>query len=351
MACQFPYTERRSRLCRRLIFTLSMFPHDIAAWHPLCSESANLKGDRMANSPRDDSPTQQRDEDRSFTREDLVRGTMDEDSSAFESDDDDEYDATEIPTKATRTRAVSGPHAKRTPIRPQSTCHAAVILDVDGTLVDSNDAHARAWVEAFADNGITVAFDHVRRAIGMGGDKLMPAVADIQEDSPIGRRIAERRGQIFTTKYLPALQPFPGSRDLVQRLDHDGFALAVASSAEDKELKPLLQIAGAADLIEHEASADDAGRSKPDPDIVHAALARTRCSPSHAVMIGDTPYDVEAAGRAGVEVVAFECGGWTREELKDAIEVYAGRADLLARYDRSIFARMSRLSNYRLVSD
>jgi HAD superfamily hydrolase (TIGR01509 family) len=226
-----------------------------------------------------------------------------------------------------------------------------VILDIDGTLVDSNDAHARAWVEAFADNGITVAFDQVRRAIGMGGDKLMPAVAGIEENSSIGRRIAERRGQILTTKYLPALQPFPGSHDLVRRFDRDGFTLVVASSAKDDELKPLLRIAGVADLIQHETSGDDVDNSKPDPDVVHQALARTRCAPSHAVMIGDTPYDIEAAARAGVEVVAFESGGWTREELKGAFEVYAGPADLLARYDRSIFARMSKLSNYRLVSD
>jgi beta-phosphoglucomutase-like phosphatase (HAD superfamily) len=85
-----------------------------------------------------------------------------------------------------------------------------VILDVDGTLVDSNDAHAHAWVEAFADQGITVAFGRVRRAIGMGGDKLMPAVAGMEEDSPAGKRISERRGEIFKTRYMPTLRPLQG---------------------------------------------------------------------------------------------------------------------------------------------
>ena len=90
-----------------------------------------------------------------------------------------------------------------------------MILDVDGTLVDSNDAHARAWVDAFAEHGIAVAFERVRLAIGMGGDKLMPAVADIAEDSPQGKSISKRRGEIFKERFLPTLRAFPGVRDLV----------------------------------------------------------------------------------------------------------------------------------------
>ncbi len=108
-----------------------------------------------------------------------------------------------------------------------------MILDVDSTLVDSNDAHARAWVEAFADHGITVAFDRVRRAIGMGGDKLMPAVAGIEEDSPEGKSVSKRRGEILKDRYLPTLRAFPRVRELVQRFSNDGFTLAVASSAQE----------------------------------------------------------------------------------------------------------------------
>lgn len=213
-----------------------------------------------------------------------------------------------------------------------------MILDVDGTLVDSNDAHARSWVEAFADHGITVAYEPVRRAIGMGGDKLMPAVAQIEEDSADGRRIARRRGEIFKARWLPSLCAFAGVRDLLQRFKDDGFVLAVASSAQAKELGPLLEAAGVRDLIDQQTSSDDAEESKPDPDIVAAALERTGCPAGRAIMIGDTPYDVEAARGAGVRVVAFECGGWHATELK-ADEVYADAADLLRRYGASIFAR------------
>lgn len=216
----------------------------------------------------------------------------------------------------------------------------AVILDVDGTLVDSNDAHADAWVEAFAAFGITVAYDAVRRSIGMGGDKLMPEVSGIEEGSPLGRRIANRRAGIFASRYLPGITAFPRVRELALRLRDDGFTLAVASSAKEDELDPLIAAAGVSDLIPTRTSSDDADRSKPDPDIVVAALKRTGVDRARAVMIGDTPYDVAAAKRAGIDIVGVECGGWTREALAGAVEVYRDPADLLDRYDSSVFARL-----------
>jgi phosphoglycolate phosphatase-like HAD superfamily hydrolase len=212
-----------------------------------------------------------------------------------------------------------------------------VIFDVDGTLVDSNDAHARAWVRAFAESGITVAYAAVRRAIGMGGDKLMPAVAGIEEDSPAGKTIADRRGEIFKSEYLPALRPFPQTRELVTRLKQDGYALAVASSAKDQELHALLELARVADLISIRTSSDDAENSKPDPDVVAAALKRSKCSAGASIMIGDTPFDVEASHRAGVRAVALECGGWTSAELGAAVAIYRDPADLFAQYDQSVF--------------
>jgi phosphoglycolate phosphatase-like HAD superfamily hydrolase len=215
----------------------------------------------------------------------------------------------------------------------------AVILDVDGTLVDSNGAHARAWTDAFAEHGIAVAYERVLRSIGMGGDKLMPEVANVSEDSPLGERISTRRGEIFQAIYLPTVRAFPRARDLIQRFNDDGFTLAVASSAKEEELDPLLKRAGVRDLIQTKTSSDDAESSKPEPDIVAAALKKAKTAPRSAVMLGDTPYDVEAARRAGVAIVALECGGWTREELEGAAEVYADPADLLARYERSLFAR------------
>ena len=210
-----------------------------------------------------------------------------------------------------------------------------MIFDVDGTLVDSNDAHTRAWIHAFAEHGITVAYESVRRAIGMGGDKLMPLVAGIDEDSPHGKKISDHRKQIFKEIWLPRLQPFAGARDLVERLSRDGFVLAIASSASEEELHPLLEAAHVADLIPTRTSSDDADRSKPDPDIVTAAITRAGCAKEATVMIGDTPYDVEAASRAGIQIIGLTCGGWPREDLKGALAVYEDPADLLAQYARA----------------
>lgn len=215
---------------------------------------------------------------------------------------------------------------------------AAVILDVDGTLVDSNDAHARAWVEAFAEHGITVAFDHVRRSIGMGGDKLMPEVSGIEDSSDLGKKIGSRRGDLFASRYLPHLQPFPNVRQLLERFAADGFVLIVASSAKKDELGPLLKRAGVTDLISRTTSSDDAEHSKPDPDIVLAAVEETGCSKDRVIMIGDTPYDVAAARRAGIEIVGVECGGWTKKALAGAVAVYRDPAHLLAEYESSLFA-------------
>lgn len=213
-----------------------------------------------------------------------------------------------------------------------------VILDVDGTLVDSNDAHAHAWVAAFAEAGVTVDYEKVRRSIGMGGDKLMPETSGIEQETPRGERISKRRGEIFSDTYLPAVRAFPSVRLLLQRFGKDGYTLSVASSAAKEELQPLLERAGVADLIPHRTSSDDADNSKPDPDIVQAALEETGCDPSDAIMLGDTPYDVEAATRAGVKIVALECGGWSREDLAGAAAVYKDATDLLANYEKSPFA-------------
>ena len=221
---------------------------------------------------------------------------------------------------------------------------AAVILDVDGTLVDSNDAHARAWVDAFAEHGITVAFDHVRRSVGMGGDKLMPEVSGIEESSDLGEKIASRRGEIFASTYLPTIKPFPQVRELLERFLEDGFVLAVASSAKESELGPLLERAGVKDLIAKTTSSDDAENSKPDPDIVLAAIKRAGCPKDRTIMIGDTPYDVAAARRAGIEIVGFECGGWTGEALSGSLATYRDAAHLLAEYAGSRFARVTCIS-------
>lgn len=222
--------------------------------------------------------------------------------------------------------------------------NGAVILDVDGTLVDSNDAHARAWVDAFASHGIAVPFEKVRRAIGMGGDKLMPSVSGIREDSEHGQSISQTRSELFKSTYLSQVRPFLHVRELLERFRTDGLTLVVASSAKEDELEPLLERANVADLIAGRTSSDDAERSKPDPDIVEAALREARTDRARTVMLGDTPYDGEAASRARIEFVGVECGGWSRTDLRGAAQVYKSPAEILERYDQTIFARFRLLT-------
>lgn len=214
-----------------------------------------------------------------------------------------------------------------------------VIFDIDGTLVDSNDAHARSWVETFAEAGYSVPFDVVRPLIGMGGDKLLPRTVGIKHDSREGKKLSERRSEIFREKYLPRLRPLEGSRALVERVRADGLMPVVATSAKDEELNGLLKAAEVAGLMEEKATASDAKRSKPDPDIVEAAIERAGIRPDELVMIGDTPYDVEAATRAGVRTIGFRSGGWKDEDLSGAVEIYDGPAHLLANYAASLLGR------------
>jgi HAD superfamily hydrolase (TIGR01509 family) len=215
--------------------------------------------------------------------------------------------------------------------------YRAVIFDVDGTLVDSNDAHAQAWVRALAEHGRRVDIARVRPLIGMGGDKLLPKVAGIAVDSPEGMAIDARRGEIFVREFLPTLAPTRGAQRLLEWLRDERMMLAVATSAQKSELEGLLRVAGAEKFIDAAATSDDAPHSKPDPDIVEAALNRTRCPRAETMMIGDTPYDIAAAQRAGIRIIALRCGGWDDRELAGATAIYSDPADLLEHYDLSPF--------------
>lgn len=215
---------------------------------------------------------------------------------------------------------------------PRAADHALVlkfkgaIFDVDGTLVDSNDAHAAAFVEAFGEFGFRVAFEEVRRLIGEGADKLVPQLVGGYDEA-----IAERKKAIFMERYLPKLRPFPKVDTLLARLSAMDFRLAVASSAAGDELEALLEVARAKPYFPAVTDADDAERSKPDPDIVLAALGQLGVPAEYCIMVGDTPYDAAAARRAGVAFVGVRCGGWADRDLRPAIGVYDDPADLLDR--------------------
>ena len=209
-----------------------------------------------------------------------------------------------------------------------------MILDVDGTVIDSNDAHARAWVDAAAALGYAIRYEDVRPLIGMGGDRIMPRLAGIEQDSPEGQALKEERGRIFRSQYLPHLEPLPRVRELIQRLRDDGFHVVVASSASEEDLGRLLEQAGVADLLEDTTSSSDAERSKPEPDIVEAAIAQARPPRDRLVMIGDTPYDVEAARRAGIPIIAVRSGGWDDPDLEGAVAVFEHTGHILDEYEK-----------------
>jgi phosphoglycolate phosphatase-like HAD superfamily hydrolase len=212
----------------------------------------------------------------------------------------------------------------------------AVLLDVDGTLIDSNDAHAAAWVDVGTEFGYDIEFQHVRWLIGMGGDKVLPRLTGLDEESDEGRSILERRGEIFRERYLPELTAFPRTHELLGHMREAGLRLVIATSASEEDLAALLEQAGLADFVDETTNSDDAEESKPAPDIIEAALQQAGTAPAETVMIGDTPYDVKAAARAGVRCIALRCGGWTDAELAGAAAIYDDPADLLARYESSL---------------
>jgi HAD superfamily hydrolase (TIGR01549 family) len=218
----------------------------------------------------------------------------------------------------------------------------AVIFDIDGTLVDSVDLHARAWQETFRHYGKEIPYDEVRHQIGKGGDQLMPVFFSKEELDEIGSEMEEYRGELFKREYLPQVRAFPRVRELFQKIKDDGKRLALASSAKEDELKVYKKIARIEDLVEEETSADDADKSKPHPDIFEAALERLGDIESReAIVVGDTPYDAEAAGKIGLRTIGVLCGGFPEAELTAAgcVQIYEGPADLVARYEETLIAQ------------
>jgi HAD superfamily hydrolase (TIGR01509 family) len=210
----------------------------------------------------------------------------------------------------------------------------AILVDIDGTLIDSNAAHAETWAEALTEHGFPCGADQIRPLIGMGGDKLLPRVAGVEEDSTQGRAIGTRKKELFAER-LPSLSATRGAQALLSHLRHLNKEVVVATSADGREMRALLAQAGVADLIPERTTKDDAAESKPDPDIVRAAIARTGARPAETIMIGDTPYDMEAARRAGIESVALRCGGyWSDADLGGAIAIFDDPAALLAHWQR-----------------
>jgi HAD superfamily hydrolase (TIGR01549 family) len=215
-----------------------------------------------------------------------------------------------------------------------------IIFDVDGTLVDSVDLHANAWQDAFAHFGYEIAFADIRSQIGKGGDQLMPVFLGKAELERIGAALDKFRSEHFKKHYLPLVRAFPDVVALFQRIHDAGQRIALASSAKGDELAAYKEIARITELVDEETSSDDAEKSKPHPDIFVAALEKLKLPPAAAIIVGDTPYDAEAAAKAGLATVGLLCGGFPRADLEGAgcAAVYADPSDLLRNYATSPLA-------------
>lgn len=183
-----------------------------------------------------------------------------------------------------------------------------VILDLDGTLIDSNDAHAQAWAQAFADHGYDITAEQVRPLIGMGGDQMLPKLAGVAADSKEGKALVKSWGEHFKAM-IPELRAMPGARELVTGLRGLGLKVMLGSSGEDEVVEAELKHIGLEELINSRVKSEEVEASKPEPDIVQIALDKMDLAPQQAVMVGDTHFDAEAAAKAGVRPVLLKCGG------------------------------------------
>ena len=216
----------------------------------------------------------------------------------------------------------------------------AVIFDLDGTLVDSNDLHVQAWEESFRHFGKEFAPAELRAQIGKGGDQYLPEFLSERELREIGPELEKFRGDLFTKKYLGQVRPFPKVRELFEKIRQDGKRIALASSGNGNEVAHYVKLLGIGELIEARSTKTDVKHSKPHPDVFTSILHQLQASGEEAFAVGDTPYDVQAAKKIGLRTIAVRCGGFPEDELRGAgaIALFRDPADLLENYLRSPLA-------------
>jgi HAD superfamily hydrolase (TIGR01549 family) len=231
-----------------------------------------------------------------------------------------------VPARPARPSAAAPPDA----VRPD-----AVLLDIDGTLVDSNYLHADAWAQAFAAAGHPVDAWRVHRAVGMDGGKLVERLIGAAAGT-VGDQVQDEQGRLYAGS-AGRLRRFAGARELLIELHRRGHPVVLASSAPQSELDALLPVLDADQVIDAVTTGEDADLAKPDPGIVQIAVVRAGVTADHAVLVGDAVWDMEAARRAGVRSIGVLSGGYGRDELltAGAAAVYEDVADLLAHLDSS----------------
>ena len=212
----------------------------------------------------------------------------------------------------------------------------AVLFDLDGTLVDSNDLHVRAWLEAFEAHGVQVSPKAVHAQIGKGADLLVPALVP-GADGSIAETLGKAHGDRFKAHYLAQVRPFPHARDLLARTRAAGRRVVLASSASKAELDHYVDLLDARDLIDASTTVDDVETSKPAPDIFATALEKAGVEAAEAVAVGDSPFDVESAAKAGMGTVALRSGGFSDQDLTHAgaTALYDDAAALLRDFEAS----------------
>lgn len=216
----------------------------------------------------------------------------------------------------------------------QATLLDGLLLDIDGTLVDSNDLHVDCWVEAFAHFDKDVAPETVREQIGKGGDLLVPDTLNAREMRRFGDALKKYRGELWTKKYIETVQPFPGVVEALRALHAKSIKLAFASSSNPDEVEYYVELLGVADLLEGTTSKQDAKFSKPSPEIFQAALERVGSDPARTFVVGDTPYDILAAHRMALPVAALRCGGFAEELLAKAELVFDDFTSMVRELER-----------------
>ena len=209
-----------------------------------------------------------------------------------------------------------------------------MLIDIDGTLVDSNDKHADCWLDAFAHFGKKVEWQTIRRQIGKGGDLLVPDTLNAREMRTFGEDVKKYRGELWKRQYMPAVQPFAGAIESLRALHARGIRLALASSSNPDEVEYYVELLGAGDLLAGTTSKKDADFSKPSPEIFEAALERVNRDPARTFAVGDTPYDILAAHRVPVPIVAVASGGFPRELLAKAEFLFDDVTAMVRELDR-----------------
>lgn len=216
----------------------------------------------------------------------------------------------------------------------------AVLFDIDGTLVDSNDMHVRSWSEAFHSAGYEFDDEVIHGQIGKGTDMLVPTLVP-DADEAEQERLGDAHGAEFKGRYLDRVRPFPKARDLLVRVHEAGKKVVLASSASGEELEHYIGLLDIREIVAETTSADDVENTKPAPDIFAAALSKVApLGADEVVVVGDTPYDVEAARKCGIAAIGLRSGGFSDDALcaAGAIALYDDVADLLADYEGSPLA-------------